>query len=132
MFGQFQQSNIRLEVKASGQTIRDGLTQPEQLKKWLWMQRWEKLPAKLEVGTEFTTYLGLVPVTHRVDALNEQGVRFLLSQGIDGFHAWSWADGWLQSHLEGVSLLPLNLGQTVGLLSLRHFVESKEAEKQTE
>lgn len=130
MFGQFQQSNIRLEVKASSSTISESLTQSEQLKKWLWMQRWEKLPNTLEVGAEFTTYLGFAPVTHCVEALNDQGVRFILSQGIDGFHEWSWSDGWLQSHLEGVSLLPLNLGQTVALLSLRHFVESQEAKKQ--
>lgn len=132
MFGQFQQSNIRFEVKASGKTIRASLTQPHQLKKWLWMQRWEKLPTELIVGEEFTTYLGTIPVTHRVDAVNDHGVRFLLSKGIDGFHEWSWDDGWIQSRLEGVSLLPLNLGQTVGLLSLRYFVESQEAEAQAE
>lgn len=131
MFGQFQQSNIRLEVKAASRTIRASLTQPDQLKQWLWMQRWEAVPSVLTTGTEFTTYIGLIPVTHRVDAVNEQGIRFLLSQGIDGFHEWSWGDGWLQSRLEGVSLLPLNLGQTVALLSLRYFVEAQETKAQT-
>ena len=128
MFGQFQQSNIRLEVKASSDTIRKSLTKPENLKKWLWMQRFEALPKELTPDAEFTTYLGMIPVKHRVDTLHENGVRFLLSQGIDGYHEWSWEDGWLQSRLEGVSLLPLNLGQTVALLSLRHFVESQESE----
>ncbi|AFY38721.1 hypothetical protein Lepto7376_2442 [[Leptolyngbya] sp. PCC 7376] len=129
MFGQFQQSNIRLEVKASSQIIQNSLTQPDQLKKWLWMQRFESLPSQLDVNSEFTTYLGVVPVKHHVDVLHDHGVRFLLSQGIDGFHEWSWDDGWLQSRLEGISLLPLNLGQTVALLSLRHFVESRESEQ---
>jgi hypothetical protein len=130
MFGQFQQSHIRFEVKASSATIQASLTQPEQLKKWLWMQRWDKVPEKFALNTEFTTYLGIVPVTHRIDALSSQGIRFLLSQGIDGFHEWSWADGWVQSRLEGVSLLPLNLGQTVALLSLRYFVETQESAHQ--
>ncbi|OKH19235.1 hypothetical protein [[Limnothrix rosea] IAM M-220] len=128
MFGQFQHSNIRFEVKASSKTIQKSLTQPEQLKKWLWMQRFENLPEQLTPQSEFTTYIGAVPVKHRVDEINEHGVRFILSKGIDGFHEWSWDDGWLQSRLEGVSLLPLNLGQTVALLSLRHFVESQESE----
>ncbi|MGB2924341.1 MAG: hypothetical protein WBB82_03490 [Limnothrix sp.] len=130
MFGQFQQSNIRFEVKASGKTIQSSLTQPHQLTQWLWMQRWGSMPVTLEVGKEFTTYLGNIPVTHRIDTVNDNGIRFILSQGIDGFHEWSWDDGWIQSRLEGVSLLPLNFGQTIGLLSLRHFVELKEAEAQ--
>ena len=130
MFGQFQQSNIRLEVKASRKTIEKSLTQPDQLKKWLWMQRFESLPTNLKLHSEFTTYLGVVPVQHHVDALHKNGVRFLLSQGIDGFHEWSWDDGWLQSRLEGVSLLPLNLGQTVALLSLRGYIESQEKSEQ--
>ncbi len=128
MFGQFQHSNIRFEVKAFSKTIQKSLTQPDQLKKWLWMQRFENLPSQLTRHSEFTTYLGAVPVKHHVDELHDHGVRFILSKGIDGFHEWSWDDGWLQSRLEGVSLLPLNLGQTVALLSLRYFVESQESE----
>ncbi|ACB00038.1 MULTISPECIES: hypothetical protein [Cyanophyceae] len=127
MFGQFQQSNIRLEINASSQTIRESLTQPQQLKQWLWLQRWPELPAQLTTGTTFTTQIGVVPIHHTVETLHDHGIRFLLRQGIDGFHGWSWDDGWLQSHLEGVSLLPLNLGQTVTLLSLRRFIETKAA-----
>jgi len=37
----------------------------------------------------------------------------LLSQGIDGFHEWYWGEGWVQSRLEGVSILPLNLGRSI-------------------
>lgn len=129
MFGQFQQSHIRFEVKASSRTIQASLTQPEQLKKWLWMQRWDqtKLPAQFAPNIEFTTHLGVIPITHHIDRLTPHGIRFLLSQGIDGFQEWTWDDGWIQSRLEGVSLLPLNLGQTMALLSLRYFVETQES-----
>jgi hypothetical protein len=48
-----------------------------------------------------------------------------LSQGIDGYHEWYWGDGWLQSRLEGISLLPLNLGQTLSLLKLRLFLSNQ-------
>ncbi|MEG5215625.1 hypothetical protein QUB48_07680 [Microcoleus sp. ARI1-A5] len=41
------------------------------------------------------------------------------------FHQWYWGDGWVQSRLEGVSLLPLNLGQTASLLRLREFLAGK-------
>jgi hypothetical protein len=46
-----------------------------------------------------------------------------LSQSIDGYHEWYWGDGWVQSRLEGISLLPLNLGQTLSLLRLREFLK---------
>ena len=129
MFGQFQHSNIRLEIKASGQIIREVLTQPAQLQNQLWFWRSPRIPSPLTIGTTFTVNFGLVPITYTVETLNEQGLRFLLSQGIDGFHAWSWDDGWLQSHIEGISLLPLNLGQTATLLGLRSYIEAQEAQK---
>lgn len=128
MFGQFQQSNIRLEIKASRQTIRDSLTQPTQLKQWLWRGQ-KNLPEQLTVGAHFTIHLGFVAITHTVETCHGHGLRFLLGQGVDGFQAWSWDDGWLQSEIEGISLLPLNLGQTAMLLGLRHFIETKEAQK---
>ncbi|MBV5260882.1 hypothetical protein FLX56_20915 [Synechococcus moorigangaii CMS01] len=129
MFGQFQQSNIRVEINASSQTIRDSLTQPAQLQQWFWWGRSLNVPATFTVGTTFKTQLGCIPVIHTVETIHRRGIRLLLSQGIDGFHAWSWDDGWLQSQIEGVSLLPLNFGQTMALLSLRHFLEAKETQK---
>jgi hypothetical protein len=51
--------------------------------------------------------------------------RLLLHQGIDGFHEWHWGDGWVQSCLEGVSLLPLNLGQTLTLVRLKQFLATR-------
>jgi hypothetical protein len=63
-----------------------------------------------------------VQIRHSVDVAESNCLRFLLSQGIDGFHEWYWGDGWVQSRLEGVSVLPLNLGQTVNLTQLRGFL----------
>ena len=55
-------------------------------------------------------------------------LRMILKQGIDGYHEWLWGDGWVQSRLEGISLLPLNLGQTFSLLKLRLFLISQTRE----
>jgi hypothetical protein len=46
----------------------------------------------------------------------------LLSRGIDGFHEWYWGEGWVQSRLEGISVIPLNLGQTINLMRLKEFL----------
>jgi hypothetical protein len=61
-----------------------------------------------------------------VERIENNGFRLLLSQGIDGYHEWYWGEGWVQSRLEGVSLLPLNLGQTLNLLRLRTFLREQE------
>ena len=80
------------------------------------------MPEKLTPGFDFTTSIGYVNIYHHVDVLKVNCLRLLLSGAIDGFHEWYWGEGWLQSRLEGVSLLPLNLGQTLSLLRLRHFL----------
>ncbi|MEG4629803.1 hypothetical protein QUB56_09295 [Microcoleus sp. AR_TQ3_B6] len=69
-----------------------------------------------------TVYRG---IAHRYIA-EHNCLRLLLSQGIDGFHEWYGGDGWLQSRLEGVSLLALSLGQTASLLRLREFLAGKQ------
>lgn len=61
-------------------------------------------------------------IQHCVDTLTPQGLRLILSKGIDGFHEWSWGDGWVQSRLEGITLLPLNLGQTLTIMRLQLFL----------
>jgi len=86
------------------------------------------LPDNLEEGLTFTSWLGLIPIQHQVLLANDQCLRLLLSQGIDGYHEWYWGDGWLQSRLEGISLLPLNLGQTLSLLKLRLFLSNQKLE----
>jgi hypothetical protein len=60
------------------------------------------------------------------DIAEHNCLRLLLSLGIDGFHDWYWGDGWVQSRLEGVSLLALNLEQTASLLRLREFLAGKQ------
>ena len=63
-----------------------------------------------------------MPIQHHVDRLDDTGFRMLMSKGIDGYHEWHWGDGWVQSSIAGVTLLPLNLGQTLSLLRLRQFL----------
>jgi hypothetical protein len=112
MLGNFQQSNLRIEVNASEQIIKDSLLESDRLKQWMWPQNFASLSGKL------------VEIDHTVDLVGDHSLRLLLSKGIDGFHEWHWGDGWLQSRLEGISILPLNLGQTLGLFRLRQYLKS--------
>ncbi|NEO40956.1 MAG: hypothetical protein F6J90_33355 [Moorea sp. SIOASIH] len=128
MLGIFQKSHLRIEVEAPQNVIRDSLLYTEQLHQWLWPENLSSgLPEKLDLGLTFTSSIGPVAVQHKVELVQSNCLRLLLSQGIDGYHEWYWGDGWVQSRLEGVSLLPLNLGQTLSLLRLRQFVEQHKA-----
>lgn len=123
MLGNFQQSHLRIEIDAPSTAIRDSLLHSDQLRQWLLPQRLsEGLPEQLHAGLTFTTWTGPVAVQHEVTVAQPNCLRLLLSQGIDGYHEWYWGEGWLQSRLEGISLLPLNLGQTFTLLRLRQFL----------
>lgn len=124
MLGNFQQSNLRIEVNASEQAIRNSLLESDRLKQWMWPQNFACLSGKLNVGDSFISSLGLIEIEHQVELVDDNGLRLLLSKGIDGFHEWYWGDGWLQSRLEGISLLPLNLGQTFSLFRLRQYLSS--------
>jgi len=126
MLGTFQQSQLRIEVAASEMAIQDSLLRPGKLEQWLWSQRFAAgMPEHLHQGLAFTTWTGPVAIHHQVDVARSNCLRLLLSQGIDGFHEWYWGEGWVQSRLEGVSMLPLNLGQTLSLLSLRQFLATQ-------
>ncbi len=123
MLGTFQQSNLRIEIDATEQQIRDSLMCPAQFRQWLFPQTFsEGLPDRLHEGLVFTSWLGPIAVQHQVEKVEANGFRLIMSKGIDGFHEWYWGDGWVQSCLEGVSLLPLNLGQSLSLLRLRQFL----------
>lgn len=123
MLGIFQKSNLRIEVEASEPLIRDSLLRANELKQWLWSQQFSSdLPEQIHSGLNFTTRVGPVSIQHQVEVAQPNCLRFLLSGGIDGFHEWQWGEGWVQSRLEGVSLLPLNLGQTLSLLQLKQFL----------
>ncbi len=141
MLGNFQQSQLRIEIEATTDAIRDSLLHPVQLEKWLLGQRFAPgMPEELLPGFQFTTWTGPVAIHHQVDVVKSNCLRLILSGGIDGFHEWYWGlsggidgfhewywgEGWVQSRLEGVSLLPLNLGQTLSLLSLRQFLATQE------
>lgn len=126
MFGKFQKSNLRIEVDASGQIIRDYLIHPRKLKEWFWWGSFSSgLPEIFAPGLDFTLTVGLVKIGYHVDIVEDYRLRFLLSQGIDGYQEWLWGDGWLQSRLEGVSLLPLNLTQTSILSGFKEFLATK-------
>ncbi|MBF2001702.1 MAG: hypothetical protein IGS50_04460 [Synechococcales cyanobacterium C42_A2020_086] len=129
MLGTFQQSNLRIEVDASASQIGDSLLRPACFRQWLAPQTFSAgLPERLQEGVVFMSWIGPIAIRHQVDKVEPNGMRLLMSQGIDGFHEWHWGDGWVQSSLEGISLLPLNLGQTLSLLRLRLFL-AKQAKK---
>lgn len=123
MFGIFQQSSLRIEVEASEELLRQSLANPTQFSQWLWFERFSPgLPTTLHLGLTFMSWAGAIAIQHQVEVLEPNRVRFLLSQGIDGFHEWAWGDGWVQSRIEGISVLPVSLGQTISLLSLKQFL----------
>ena len=123
MLGNFQQSHLRIEIEANKTSIRDSLLQVDKLKQWMWPQSFSaNLSDKLQEGLTFTSFVGPIEIDHQVEIANDFCLRFLLSKSIDGYHEWYWGDGWIQSRLEGISALPLNLGQTLSLLRLRQFL----------
>ncbi len=126
MLGNFQQSQLRIELEASATAIRDSLVRPDQLEKWLLSGRFASgMPEELHPGLEYTSKIGIFPIHHQVNVVRSNCLRLLLSQGIDGFQEWYWGEGWVQSRLEGVTALPLGFGQTLSLLSLRSFLANK-------
>jgi hypothetical protein len=126
MLGTYQKSHLRIEVEASEQIIRDSLLETKKLIEWMWPQNFpSSLPEKLNTGLTFTSWLGLLAIDHEVQMIDENCLRLLLSKSIDGYHEWYWGEGWVQSRLEGISLLPLNLGQTFSLLKLKRYLASQ-------
>ncbi|MBD2101554.1 hypothetical protein [Leptolyngbya sp. FACHB-261] len=126
MLGRFQQSHLRIEINASEETLSRCLLKPATFSQWLWPQQFSPdLPETLTAGVMFTDWLGPVAVQHRVEAAQTGRLLLTLWQGIDGFHEWRWGEGWVQSRLEGISLLPLNLGQTLSLARLRQYLATQ-------
>jgi hypothetical protein len=128
MFGKFQQTQLRIELDATAKAIGDSLLLPMQLEKWLLPGNFTaKMPTELHSGLQFTRKVGLISIHHQVDVANNNSLRLLLSQGIDGFHEWYWGEGWVQSRIEGVSILPISLAQTASLLSLKQHLQKKKS-----
>lgn len=127
MLGFFQQSQLRIELEANQNIIRDSLLNTEQLKQWIWPQTLAPdLPEKLSTGLIFTGKLGFVEIEYLVKLVDDNCLRLILSKGIDGYHEWHWSDGWIQSRLEGISLFPLDLAQTYGLMRLRQHIYTRQ------
>lgn len=123
MFGTFQQSQMRVEIEATASQLSRALLHTASLRRWLLPQIIpEALPKELSAGLTFTSWGGLIPVAHKVDAVDADGVRLLLSRGIDGVHEWYWGEGWVQSCLVGVSYLPLQAGNAMALLRLKTYL----------
>jgi hypothetical protein len=123
MLGTFQSSHLRIEIDATAQQLTHVLLGTVHIRRWLWPQQIEgSLPPELQPGLTFTSRLAGIPIDHEVTIAEANALRFILSRAIDGFHEWYWGDGWLQVRLEGVSLLPLNLGQTATLLRLQTYL----------
>jgi hypothetical protein len=120
MLGNFQQSQIRIEVSANGAAIRQQLLSPIHLRKWLSAT---KLSLEgddlLQIDRTFLVEIWPVRVTHQVSKIGDDSLRLCLSEAIDGYQEWYWGDGWVQSGLAGISLLPLSLIQTANLTRLR-------------
>ncbi len=125
MLGNFQKSQIRIEVEATAAMIRDSLLKPEMVQKWSLQHFKAGMPEQLHSGLTFTSWTGPVAIHHQVQVATPECLRLILSQGIDGFHEWYWGEGWVQSRVEGISLLPISLGQTFSLLSLRQFLKTQ-------
>ncbi len=120
MLGNFQQSHLRIEVAAAGQTIRQQLVTPARLRQWLFPLQFSfKSEDLLRTDAVFSSKFGSVTVEHRVDWVSDRGIRLILNTGIDGYQEWCWGDGWVQSQLVGISVLPINLIQTAHLSRLR-------------
>jgi hypothetical protein len=123
MFGNFQQSSLRIEIPATERTLRDSLLQTAKLRHWLFPQQLSRgLPEELHSGLVYTSWLGPIPIQHTVQQSGNNHLCLILSQGVDGFHEWHWGEGWVQSRIEGITLLPVNLAQTLSLLRLRQFL----------
>lgn len=125
MLGNFQQSQLRIELEAKQNTIRDSLLNTRQLVQWIWPQTLSaNLPETLSAGLTFTSTLALLEIEYLVKVVDDNRLQLILSKGIDGYHEWCWGDGWMQSRLEGISLLPLELGQTYNLIRLRQYIKN--------
>ncbi len=123
MLGRFQQSRLRIEIEATEAAIREALLCPTQFRQWLCPQQFsDGLPERLQAGLVFTGWLGPVTTHHQVQRVDTHSLHLLLSGAIDGVHHWHWGDGWVQSSIEGVSLVPIGVSHTVGLLRFKQFL----------
>ena len=126
MFGTFQQSHLRIEVEATAAQLSRSLLQPDSFKQWLAPQSFsEPLPSLLQADTLYSSSLGPVKIDHRVVIADDTQLKMILSGAIDGFHHWQWGDGWVQSRLEGITLLPISLAHSASLVRLQQYLKAQ-------
>ena len=125
MFGTFQQSHLRIEVEATAAQLSRSLLQSESFKQWLAPQQFSSpLPSRLQQGISYSSSLGPVRIEHEVVVAEETQLKMLLSGAVDGFHHWQWGEGWVQSRLEGITLLPLSLAHSASLVRLQQYLKN--------
>lgn len=125
MFGTFQQSHLRIEVEATAAQLARSLLQSDSFTQWLAPQRFSQpLPNQLKPDVSYRSSLGPVQISHQVLIADERQLKMLLSGAIDGYHHWQWGDGWVQSELEGITLLPLSLAHSASLVRLQQYLKS--------
>ncbi|APB33903.1 hypothetical protein GlitD10_1579 [Gloeomargarita lithophora Alchichica-D10] len=125
MFGQFQHSVLRIELRATANQIRQVLVEPEALQRW-WFAGWPTEDyAPLTPGKTVELWWGVLPILAQVRDLGSDCLRWRFSQGVDGFQTWYWGEGWVQVQLEAVSFLPLGMGQMWQLWQLRDYLQTQ-------
>lgn len=121
MFGNFQQSHIRIELSATAQAIGQQLGYGDSLARLLLPNNLPLLTDRqpLQVGDRITATWGWLKLEQQVSQVGDRSLRLLLHGSIDGYQEWSWGDGWVQSGTAGVSVLPLTALQTWQLIQLQ-------------
>jgi hypothetical protein len=134
MFGNFQQSHLRIELSATAQEIGQQLGFADGLRRLLAPSQVSLTGREqLRLGDRFTATFGWVTVEQQLAVVRDRGLRWLLHGGIDGYQEWSWGDGWVQSRTEGISVLPLTALQTLQLIQLQQALgHSKRNHHQTQ
>jgi hypothetical protein len=123
MFGNFQQSHLRIELSATAQEIGRQLGFADGLRRLLAPSKVSLTgQEQLRSGDRFTATFGWVQVEQQLAVVSDRGLRLLLHGGIDGYQEWSWGDGWVQSRTEGISVLPLTALQTLQLIRLQQVL----------
>ncbi|WP_026100750.1 hypothetical protein [Synechococcus sp. PCC 7336] len=132
MFGKLQTATVRVAVKAPAPVLARCVTEAALLRQWVWPQRLDdRLPLQLELGSQFDSHLGPLHIGHQVEALEGDRMVLTLWGAIDGWNEWRWGNGWVQLHVEGVSLLPLRLGLSVTLNRLGAFARQQAESEQS-
>lgn len=124
MLGSVQHSCLRIEIEATAAQLSSALLNLDHLRQWLWPQQLKgTLPTELRVGLRFQSGMGPITVEHEVLEAESNHLCCRLSRTIDGVHEWDWGEGWVQSRLDGVSLLPLQLANSLTLVRLNQAIQ---------